>query len=64
MLLSLLMTAKAAGIHPGDYFKDVLLRLSTCTDVKKLTPHGWQQHFAAEVAERRHALLHQILGTV
>jgi hypothetical protein len=29
-----LMTAKAAGIHPGDYFKDVLLRLSTRTEVK------------------------------
>jgi transposase len=62
ILMSLLMTAKAAGIHPGDYFKDVLLRLSTCTDVRKLTPHGWQEHFAAEVAERRHALLQQILG--
>ncbi len=62
ILMSLLMTAKAAGIHPGDYFKDVLLRLSTCTDAKKLTPHGWQQHFAAEVAERRHAILQQILG--
>jgi transposase len=62
ILMSLLMTAKAAGIHPGDFFKDVLLRLSTCTDVRKLTPHGWQQHFAAEVTERRHALLQQILG--
>ena len=62
ILMSLLMTAKAAGIHPGDYFKDVLLRLSTCTDVRKLTPHGWKQHFAAEVTERRHAILQQILG--
>ena len=61
ILMSLLMTAKAAGIHPGDYFKDVLLRLSTCTDVTKLTPHGWREHFAAEVAERRHALLQQIV---
>lgn len=62
ILMSLLMTAKAAGIHPGDYFKDVLLRLSTCTDAKRLTPHGWKQHFEAEVTERRHALLQQILG--
>ena len=62
VLMSLLMTAKAAGIHPGDYFKDVLLRLSTCTDAKLLTPHGWKQHFEAEVTERRHALLQQILG--
>jgi hypothetical protein len=29
------MTAKAAGIHPRDYSKDVLLRRSTCTDVKE-----------------------------
>ena len=62
ILMSLLMTAKAAGIEPRDYFKDVLLRLSTCTDVKQLTPHGWREHFAAEVAERRHALLQQIVG--
>lgn len=62
ILMSLLMTAKAAGIHPGDYFRDVLLRLSTCTDVKQLTPHGWKNHFATEVAERRHAMLQQILG--
>ena len=61
-LVSLLMTAKAAGIHPGDYFKDVLLRLSTCTGVKRLTPHGWKDHFAAEVAERRHALLQSIVA--
>ena len=62
ILMSLLMTAKAAGIHPGDYFKDVLLRLSTCTDAKMLTPHGWKQHFEVEVTERRHAVLQQILG--
>ena len=62
ILMSLLMTAKAAGIHPGDYFKDVLLRISTCTDAKLLTPHGWKQHFEAEVTERRHTILQQILG--
>ena len=62
ILMSLLMTAKAAGVHPGDYFKDVLLRISTCTDAKMLTPHGWKQHFEAEVTGRRHAILQQILG--
>jgi hypothetical protein len=61
--MSLLMTAQAAGIHQGDYFRDVLTRISTCTDVTKLTPpHGWQQHYAAEVTERRHALLREIAG--
>ena len=62
ILMSLLMTAKAAGVRPGDYFKDVLLRISTCTDAKLLTPHGWKQHFEAEVTERRHAILQHILG--
>jgi len=41
VLMSLLMTAKAAGVHLGDYFKDVLLRISEPgTDVESLTPHG------------------------
>jgi hypothetical protein len=31
----------------------VLLRLSTSTNLKQRTPHGWKDHFAAEVAERR-----------
>ena len=62
VLMSLLMTAQAAGIHVGDYFRDVLVRISTCTDVKKLTPHGWKEHDAAEVTERRHALVREIAG--
>jgi transposase len=61
-LMSLLMTAQAAGIHVGDYFRDVLVRISTCTDVTKLTPQGWKDHYAAEVTERRHALLREIAG--
>ena len=40
----------------------MLVRISTCTDVKKLTPHGWKEHYAAEVTERRHALLREIPG--
>ena len=62
VLMSLLMTAKAAGVHPGDYFKDVLLRISTCTDARLLTPHGWKAHFAAEVTARRHEILQKLLG--
>lgn len=62
VLLSLLQTAKAAGIDPREYFRDVLLRISTCSDVKALTPHGWKQHFAAEVAARRHEILERIVG--
>ena len=62
ILMSLLMTAKAAGINPGDYFKDVLLRISTCSDVKSLTPHGWKERFEPEVTARRHEVLQKILG--
>jgi hypothetical protein len=60
--MSLLMTAKAAGVNPGDYFKDVLLRISTSSDVKSLTPHGWKERFEPEVTARRHEVLQKILG--
>ena len=63
ILMSLLMTAKAAGIHPGDYFKDVLLRISTCTDARLLTPHSWKVNFEAEVAARRHEILKKLVAT-
>jgi transposase len=62
ILMSLLMTAKAAGVNPGDYFKDVLLRISTCSDAKLLTPHGWKAHFEAEVTARRNEILERILA--
>jgi transposase len=63
ILMGLLMTAKAAGVHLGDYFKDVLLRISEPgTDVKSLTPHAWKEHFEAEVAARRHEILKKIAG--
>ena len=64
ILMSLLMTAKAAGVHPGDYFKDVLLRISEpSTDVKSLTPHGWKERFEPEVTARRHEILKKLVGT-
>lgn len=63
ILMSLLMTAKAAGVHPGDYFKDVLLRISEPgTDAKSLTPHGWKERFEPEVTARRHDILKKLVG--
>ncbi len=63
ILMSLLMTAKAAGVHLGDYFKDVLLRISEPgTDVKDLTPHGWKERFESEVTARRHEILQKLVG--
>ncbi len=61
ILMSLLQTAKAAGVNPGDYFRDVLLRISTCSDVRKLTPHGWKEHFEPEVTARRNEVLDRIV---
>lgn len=57
VLLSLVMTAKAIGIDPRVYLRDVMLRIAHETDVAKLTPHGWREHFQAEV-ERDAALAH------
>jgi transposase len=61
ILMSLLMTAKAAGVNPGDYFKDVLLRISEPgVDARDLTPHRWKTLFEAEVAARRHDILKKL----
>jgi transposase len=57
ILYSLVQTAKAIGIDPKTYLRDVLERIAKEADVEKLTPHGWQQHFAAEVAAERDRLL-------
>ncbi|MCB9825178.1 MAG: IS66 family transposase [Planctomycetes bacterium] len=60
---SLVETCKAAGVNPRDYFQDVLLRIGRCSDVTRLTPHGWKQHFQAEVETRRHDALRRLFGT-
>jgi transposase len=62
ILMSLLMTAKAAGIEPREYFRDVLLRISTCPDVHTLTPHGWKEHWEPEVKARRQEILDLLLA--
>jgi len=62
VLLSLVMTAKAIGIDPKTYLRDVLLRIARETDVTKLTPHGWKQHFAAEVEAERQAAIARFVG--
>jgi len=57
VLASLLQTARAIGIDPKTYFRDVLMRINTETDVAKLTPHGWKQHFAQDVADHHEDIL-------
>lgn len=53
ILMSVLQTANAIGINARSYVRDVLSRIAHCSDVRKLTPHGWKEHFADEVDERR-----------
>lgn len=62
VLYSLVQTARAIGLPVKDYLADVLQRISTCTDITKLTPHGWKQHFAGEVAARRAVALSALAG--
>ena len=63
-LYSLIETCKAAGVNPREYLRDVLLRISTCSDVTKLTPHGWREHFLPEVEKRRHDALQKLLASI
>lgn len=62
VLLSLVMTAKAIGLDPQTYLRDVLLRIARESDVTKLTPHGWKEHFADEVHAQRQAVLARFVG--
>jgi transposase len=62
IIMSLLMTAKAAGVNLPEYFRDVLLRISTCTDVRSLTPHGWKERWEPEVRARRQEILDLLLA--
>ena len=54
---NLVETCKEIGVHPREYFRDVLHRVSKCSDVTKLTPHGWKEHFQAGVKARRNQVL-------
>lgn len=61
ILMSLIMTAKAIGLNAITYLRDVLLRIATETDVKKLTPRGWQEHYADQVAQERDDAVSRLL---
>lgn len=62
VLLSLVMTAKAVGLDPRIYLRDTMLRIGRESDVAKLTPHGWREHFQPEVEEVRRAALAHFVG--
>ena len=62
ILYSLVMTAKAVGIDPRLYLRDVLMRIAHETDVAKLTPAGWKQHFADQVDAYRMSILERLVA--
>jgi len=57
ILMSLIQTAKAAGVNVQLYLRDVLQRIATESDVKKLLPHAWKELFEPEVMKRRNAIV-------
>ncbi len=61
-ILSLVAAAEEIGVNPVVYLRDVLQRIGREPDVSKLTPHGWREHFEAEVEARRANATRQLLG--
>lgn len=57
IMMSLIQTAQAAGVNVKLYLRDVLQRIATESDVSKLLPHGWKQHFETEVVGRRNEII-------
>lgn len=57
VMFSLVSTCRELGIEPRVYLWDVMQRISTETDVGKLTPTGWKMHFADEVTKNWEALV-------
>lgn len=57
VLASPLQTARAIGIDPRACFCDVLLWIGAEADVTSLTPHGWNQRFALDVADHHEGIL-------
>jgi transposase len=62
VLMSLIQTADAAGVNVKLYLRDVLQRIATETDVTKLLPHAWKEHFEAEVEGRRNDIIELLLA--
>ena len=62
IMMSLIQTAQAVGVNVKLYLRDVLQRIATEPDVKKLLPHGWKQHFEAEVEGRRRAIIDLLIA--
>jgi len=61
VMMSLIQTAEAAGVNGKLYLRDVLQRIATESEVKKLLPHGWKENFEAEATGRRNEILELLI---
>ena len=54
--------AKSIDLNPTIYLRDLLVRIGRESDVSKLTPHGWKEHFAEQVAAEHEAAVARLTG--
>ena len=59
-MYSLVQTCKEIGVNPKDYLTDVLTRISQCSDVTTLTPHGWKATWQPIVEDRRQRIINRL----
>ncbi|MFN0302785.1 MAG: transposase [Burkholderiales bacterium] len=62
ILYSLIMSAKAAGVDPRLYIRDLLLRVGHCKDVATLTPSAWKAQWLPEIEAHRQSILERLLA--
>ena len=56
----MISTARAVGVNPVDYLRDVLVRIDFERDWEKLLPAAWKEHFAPQVTARREAAMREL----
>jgi hypothetical protein len=67
VLMSLYATAKAIGLDPRMYLRDVIQRMAAVGPdgrdelAESLTPHGWKEGYAGEVKDHQLAILERLL---
>jgi len=65
--MSLYATAKAIGLDPRTYFRDVIQRMAAAAPHERealaedLTPHRWRELYASQVRDHQLAILERLL---
>ena len=68
VLMSLYSTAKAIGLDPRTYLRDVIQRMAAAAPeereelAERLSPHSWKESFAQEVEDHQLAILERLLA--